>query len=173
MTTPDDHGPDDAADPGATHAGQQAPYPGPGYPQQGYPQQGYPQQGWPSGQPGQPQQPPYGYAPPPAPGYYNYGHHFPPPHRDANTTLVLGIVALAGGLMLALPLIAGPFAWVIGRRTIREIDASHGQLGGRDSANAGMIMGIIATVLLVLGVVAIAGLLVLLVAVGGYTSVSF
>ena len=44
-----------------------------------------------------------------------------------------------------------PFAWAIGAKAVREIDATPGRYGGRDQANAGKIMGIIGTVLLVLG----------------------
>ncbi len=40
----------------------------------------------------------------------------------------------------------------MGRRTLQEIDASHGTLGGRGQANAGYIMGIIGSILLALGV---------------------
>jgi hypothetical protein len=48
--------------------------------------------------------------------------------------------------------VVAPFAMVIGRRAVKEIDASNGAIGGRGSAQAGYIMGIIGTVLLALGV---------------------
>ena len=51
-------------------------------------------------------------------------------------------------------LIVSPVAWVLGAKAVREIDASPGRYGGRDRAQAGKIMGIIGTVLLVLGVLA-------------------
>jgi hypothetical protein len=44
-----------------------------------------------------------------------------------------------------------PFAWRMGKRTVDEIDASQGRLGGRGSAQAGYILGLIGTVLLGLG----------------------
>jgi hypothetical protein len=65
--------------------------------------------------------------------------------------MVLGIVGLAGGLALGLPLVLSPFAWVIGGRAVREIDASGGMLGGRSSAKAGYVLGIVGTALLILG----------------------
>lgn len=90
------------------------------------------------------------YPPPPPPPYA------PPPrnHPQATTILVLGIC----GLVLCQVL--GPFAWVMGTRALREIDASHGQLGGRDTVNIGRILGIIGTVLMVLGLVLFLGLFV-------------
>ena len=71
----------------------------------------------------------------------------PPAHRQATTVLVLGILGIAVcGL-------CGPFAWTIGNRVVAEIDASGGALGGRQEANIGRILGIVATVLLIVGVV--------------------
>ena len=60
-----------------------------------------------------------------------------------------------GGITLVL----SPFAWRIGAKAVREIDANPGMYGGRDQANAGRIMGIIGTVLLVLGVLGLIGLI--------------
>ena len=71
--------------------------------------------------------------------------------------LVLGVLGLVTcGLI-------GPFAWVMGKRTMREIDASHGTIGGRGAANAGYILGIVATVLLGLTVLATLGVLSLVI----------
>ena len=70
----------------------------------------------------------------------------PPSHPSATTVLVLGIVGLVVCQVLS------PIAWVKGNRVVAEIDASGGALGGRDSANAGRICGIIGTVLLALAV---------------------
>lgn len=105
------------------------------YSQQGYGQQGYPQPGYAQG----------------------YPQQFPvaPNHPQANTALILGIVALGGGFVCGLPILAGPFAWIMGAKVAREVEASQGQLGGRSEAKAGMILGIIATVLLVLAIVAV------------------
>lgn len=87
------------------------------------------------------QPPPYGY------GQQPYAP--PPDHQSATTVLVLGIL----GLVLCQ--IFSPVAWVMGNRVVREIDASGGRVGGRGSANAGRICGIVGTVLLILSVVAL------------------
>lgn len=105
---------------------------GPGYPGAG---SGYPGAG--------------GYSSPgyPAPGGYGGpGNVMRQDHPKATLSLVLGIVALV------LCQILGPFAWTIGGRAVKDIDASAGRLGGRGQAQAGRILGIIATVLLILGI---------------------
>lgn len=71
----------------------------------------------------------------------------PPSHPQATTVLILGIL----GLVLCQ--IIAPVAWVMGKRVVREIDASQGQYVGRSEAQAGTIMGIIGSVLLGLGLV--------------------
>ena len=70
----------------------------------------------------------------------------PQNHPQAITVLVLGICSLV------LCQVLGPFAWSMGNKAVREIDASGGRVAGRDLANVGRILGIVATVLLVLGV---------------------
>jgi hypothetical protein len=95
-----------------------------------------------------PDQPGY-YAPPAAPGQYTTDH------PKATMALVLGILGLVLCGVLA------PFAWVIGKNAVADIDASNGRLGGRGSANAGYILGIIGTILLGLSVLALLGLGVL------------
>ncbi len=112
------------------------------------------------------QPPPYGhpsdsyasYPPPSAPPPGGYGQQ-PENHPKATLSLVLGIVAVVCCSLTA------PFAWVIGKRTMNEIDASGGRLGGRGLAQAGYILGIIGTILLVLSVV----ILVFAIAVGGFS----
>ncbi|WP_204163486.1 DUF4190 domain-containing protein [Nocardioides gilvus] len=64
-------------------------------------------------------------------------------HSLAIAALVLGILGLVGCLFFA------PVAWVLGRKSVREIDASGGALGGRGEAKAGQILGIIGTVIIV------------------------
>lgn len=94
---------------------------------------------------GPPPQNPYGGDPYGGqPGWPPYG-----PTQDdgqATTALVLGILSVVVCGILA------PFALVIGRNSMRRIDASGGRLGGRGRAQAGFILGVIGTVLLVLGV---------------------
>ena len=86
-----------------------------------------------------PPQPPPG-APPP------YGY-VPANHPRATTILVLGILGVAACPGL------GPFAWVMGRRALKEIDSSGGTIGGRGQVLTGYICGIAGTVLLALYVV--------------------
>ena len=121
-------------------------YPAPPYGQEQQP--GYPQPSY--GQPyQQPYQQPYGQQPY-LQGYPQAYQPFPsvPHHPSANTALVLGIVALGGGFICGLPILAGPFAWYLGSKVRREIDAEPQRYAGRSEAQAGMILGIIATVLL-------------------------
>ncbi|MEV6277333.1 DUF4190 domain-containing protein [Nocardia sp. NPDC051832] len=96
--------------------------------------------------------------------YYGYPPYVrPPQHPQANTAMALGIAALVGTVMCPLLVVLGPFAWVLGKRAMDEIDAAEGALDGRGSAQAGYICGIIATVLLSLGV---AAFLTMFIAVG-------
>ena len=116
---------------------------GPQHPQQ-QPPYGQPPSGQ-YGQYGQYGQPSYGQ---PAYGQSPYGQSpmgYAPDHPKATTALVLGILGLVVCGVIA------PFAWRIGRRTLDEIDGSHGQLGGRGTAQAGYVLGIIGTVVLLLG----------------------
>ena len=83
---------------------------------------------------------------PPAYGPSSAPWHPPVEHRSATTVLVLGILGLVACQAIS------PFAWVMGNRVVREIDASGGQLGGRSAANAGRICGIVGSVLLGLSV---------------------
>ena len=96
-------------------------------------------------------QAPYGQAPyGPAPGYAPQAPmQYAPDHPKSTMVLVLGILGIVICGLLA------PFAWWLGRRTLQEIDASNGALGGRGAANAGYVLGIVGTVLLGLGVVAL------------------
>ena len=125
-------------------------------------------------QPPYEQQPPYGQSPYgaqqyPAPGY-GYPAR-PANHPSATTAMVLGLVGLAGILFCGgLTLVVSPFAWAIGGRAVREIDANPGMYGGRDQANAGRIMGIVGTVLLVLGFLALVVFIALAVSLSDTTT---
>ncbi len=124
----------------------------------------------PSQQPPYPPQTPYGQQPPyPPQGAYGqqpgYGG-YAPDHPKATTSLILGILGLVVCGILA------PFAWQMGKRTVSEIDASHGQLGGRGTAQAGYILGLIGTILLGLALLVAVGLVVLAV-VGMMGSASY
>ena len=123
-----------------------------GYGQPAYGQQPYqPSYGQPSyGQPSYGQPPA---AQPPPPGYPPYAFQAPlPVHPQANLSMILGIVGLVVGFLCGLGFLVSPFAWSLGRRADKEIQASHGRLGGEGAAKAGVITGIIGTVLLALGV---------------------
>jgi Domain of unknown function (DUF4190) len=90
----------------------------------------------------------YGQAPPPGgygqapPGGYGPNQT----HPKATTSLILGIVGIVCCSFVA------PFAWTTGKKTVNEIDASGGRLEGRGQAQAGYILGIVGTVLLILGI---------------------
>jgi hypothetical protein len=75
---------------------------------------------------------------------------------QATTILVLGIL----GLVLCQVL--GPFAWVMGNKELAAIDAGTRAPENRGTAQAGKVLGIIATVLMVIGVLFFVGLFVLM-----------
>jgi uncharacterized membrane protein YjgN (DUF898 family) len=90
----------------------------------------------------------------------------PPDHPQTTTILILGIC----GLVLCQVL--GPFAWSMGNKALREIDASGGHMGGRDTVNVGRILGMIATALLVLGALAVVFFVILGISLAGSSSSS-
>ena len=89
---------------------------------------------------------------PPPPYQYPYQYQPPRDHPSATTVLVLGILGLVLCQLLS------PFAWAQGNRVVREIDASRGGYGGRSTANAGRICGIVGTVLLIVSIVFVIGI---------------
>ncbi len=93
-----------------------------------------------------------------------YGYGFvpqPPDHPQATTVLILGIVSIVLSLSCGIGAIVGPFAWVMGRRALTEIDNSGGAIGGRSTTNVGYILGIVATIVGILYVLLIVGIFVL------------
>jgi hypothetical protein len=160
MTNPpgDDQQPQDPNQPTSPYGEQQ-----PGYWQQQSQPPPYPQQ--PGQQPGQPPYPQQGQPPYPQQPYYGQPQGYPPAaapdHPKATTALVLGILGVVVCGILA------PFAWRMGKQTVTEIDASNGQLGGRGSAQAGYILGIIGSVLLGLALlVLVFYVIVIVIAIG-------
>lgn len=115
------------------------------------PPHGQPSYGQPStGQPG------YGYVDP------LYGSQpafpfapLPPKHPSATTSMILGVVGLASLSLCGIGLVLSPFAWIMGARAVKEIDAEPTRWSGRSEANSGKIIGIIGTVLLAVVVVGI------------------
>lgn len=72
---------------------------------------------------------------------------------QATTILVLGILSLVVCQIL------GPIAWVMGNNELAGIDAGRRPPQNRGTAQAGRILGIISTVLMIIGVVFLIALL--------------
>ena len=101
-------------------------------------------------QPGYGQQP--GYEQPPAGynqpyGQSGYGQQVD--HPQGTVILVLGILGLVFCQIL------GPVAWVMGNTALREIDANPAAYSNRSNVAVGRMLGIIASVLIILGLIAI------------------
>lgn len=71
-----------------------------------------------------------------------------PEESQATTILVLGILSL---ICSCLPL--GVAAWVMGNRELQAIDSGRRNPDNRGTANAGRIIGIVATVLGLIGII--------------------
>ena len=113
--------------------------------------------------PGQPYPPPghAGWSQPAVPTYA-YPVYVRPDLPKAVAAMVVGIVAVAGGLMLCgLPLLASPVAWVLGAQARRQIRESPHRWGGEGKATAGLVLGIIGTILLLLAVAVLVVVVVL------------
>lgn len=134
----------------------------PGYGQPAYGQQYPPQYGQPQQAQGQYGEPPYWqpqyvqpqYGQPPY-SQLPYAYPYLPQQQDgrATTAMVLGIVGLVLACGYGIGLLLSPVALFLGRSSVKRIDASQGQLGGRGQAQAGFVMGLIGTVFLVLLIV--------------------
>lgn len=85
-------------------------------------------------------------------------------HPRATTSLVLGILGFLLCQLLA------PVAWVVGKRAKDEIDASGGRYGGRASAQAGYLLGVLGTILLLLMLVVVVVVIAVALVVSGSTS---
>jgi hypothetical protein len=125
---------------------QQPPYQQPSYQQPSYQQPGYQ---------------PYG-----GPGYLPPGYVTAPQNEGmAVASMVIGIVSLVLACGYGIGLLGAPVALVMGRVSMKRIDASGGQLGGRGMAQAGFILGIVGSVLLVLVIIGV--IVVIVAAVNG------
>jgi hypothetical protein len=84
-----------------------------------------------------------------------------PEESQATTILVLGILSL---ICSCLPL--GIAAWVMGNRELQAIDSGRRNPDNRGTANAGRIIGIVATVLGLVGLIILFAFLFLGLSVG-------
>ena len=91
--------------------------------------------------------------PPQQPYYQGY-----PEASQSTLVLVLGILGLVVCQILS------PIAWYLASQELTAIDTGRRDPSGRSVANAGRILGIIGSVLLVLGLFALGFLLLVLVA---------
>ncbi|MFD7076038.1 DUF4190 domain-containing protein [Nocardioides sp. NPDC059952] len=84
----------------------------------------------------------------PPPGYQPAPYGFPqPPHPEANSAMIFGIVGLCLSVMCGgIGVFIAPFGWIKGKRVMAEIDANPAAYGGRGNAQAGFITGIIGTI---------------------------
>lgn len=94
--------------------------------------------------------------PPPAPPAPAWGYPWPvpvPPRPVApgsTAGLVLGIVALAGGLVLLLPLVVAPIAWYLGAQAHRRAEREPERWRPGGPAKTAMVLGMIGSGLLAL-----------------------
>jgi uncharacterized membrane protein YjgN (DUF898 family) len=102
-----------------------------------------------------PGQPPYGDYPPNQYGQPQFGFA-QPDHPQAVLVLILGILGLVMCQVIS------PVAWVMGNRVVAEIDASGGRIGGRGTANAGRICGMVGTGLIALSLLVILAVVVII-----------
>ncbi|MGZ5416838.1 MAG: DUF4190 domain-containing protein [Nocardioides sp.] len=97
--------------------------------------------------------PGYGAPPPPPPGYGAPGYGGPSyggaPRNSSKAvaSLVVGIISPILGFCCAVIGLVGIVAIVLGRSAQKEIAASNGTLTGEGMAKAGVILGIIGTVI--------------------------
>jgi hypothetical protein len=90
-------------------------------------------------------------------------------HKGATTSLVLGIISIVSLVLtpfccITIPgLFCAPFAWGIGAKAKREIEAAPGTYGNLTTAVTGMWMGIVMTII---GFVVIAGFVALVAWIG-------
>ena len=89
-------------------------------------------------------------------------------HPQSVLVFVLGLLSVLGLTIL------GPFGWYFGRKVIREIDAAPpGSYTNRGLAMAGMVLGIIGTVFLILIAVIVVVAIVAAIVAGGSASSTY
>jgi hypothetical protein len=72
-----------------------------------------------------------------------------PKARGAVPALVLGIVAVGGCFILVVPVFLAPLAWYHGAAGVRRVDREPHLWSGRGEAQAGQVLGMIGTALMV------------------------
>jgi hypothetical protein len=95
----------------------------------------------------------------PPPGYDQWTQTPPPGYTfaqpedpGAQAAMITGVISLVMGMLCGVGFVGSPFAMVMGIRSKRRIDAAAGRLGGRGNAQAGFILGLIGTIILVLAI---------------------
>lgn len=96
-----------------------------------------------------------GYAPAAVPGAYAPAAGYQTPHRGA-LILVLGLM----GLFIQCPIFP-IIAWVMGSNDLREMEAGRMDRSGRDMTRAGMILGMVLSILWILFALGVFGLIFL------------
>jgi len=116
------------------------------------------------------QQQPYQQQPYPPSGYPpGYPAYQPAPPNDGLglASMIIGIASLVLSCLYGFGLLGAPAALIMGRISMKRIDRSNGQLGGRGMAQAGFILGIIGSVFLVLAIIALVVIIAVAIA-GGF-----
>lgn len=80
----------------------------------------------------------------------------PAVHPGADRAYVLGLLSVVGAVFV-LPALLGPYVWHLGVSTRREIDRYPTRWLGRRRASAGMVLGALATALVVVGLLVLVG----------------
>ncbi len=76
------------------------------------------------------------------------------PHRGG-LIIALGLVSLVGGWLFCLPIVVGPFAWIMGSTDLRAMRAGAMDPAGESMTRTGQVCGIISTVILIAAAVVI------------------
>lgn len=71
-----------------------------------------------------------------------------PKAPGATLAMVLGIIAVGGGLVLLVPMFLAPLAWYHGMAASRRVEREPDRWAGRGEAQAGLVLGMIGTGLL-------------------------
>jgi hypothetical protein len=82
------------------------------------------------------------------------------PHRGS-LIKALGLIGLVGGMVFVVPLVVGPFAWLLGSRDLRAMQDGHMDPRGRKQTRTGWYCGIAASMMLLVLGLAFLGLLLL------------